>query len=44
MVNTRLNPTLNGTVHLGHLFTLLVNEYYAHSRNGKFFIRFDDDS
>lgn len=44
MANTRFNPTTNGLLHLGHLFTLLINEYHAHSRNGKFFIRFDDDN
>jgi glutamyl/glutaminyl-tRNA synthetase len=44
MVNTRLNPTLNGDLHLGHIFTLLVNEYYAHSHYGKFYVRFDDDN
>lgn len=43
-VVTRFNPTVNGKLHLGHLFTLLVNEYFARSRNGKFYIRFDDDS
>lgn len=43
-VRTRFNPTINGKLHLGHAFTLLVNEYYAHSRNGEFFIRFDDDN
>ena len=43
-VRTRFNPSVTGTLHLGHLFTLLVNEYHAHSRAGKFYIRFDDDS
>lgn len=41
---TRFSPTINGTLHCGHLFALLVNEYFAHSRNGKIYIRFDDDN
>lgn len=44
MVVTRFNPSVSGKLHLGHIFTLLVNEYYAHSRGGKFHIRFDDDN
>ena len=42
MSNTRFSPTLNGTLHIGHLFTMLVNEYIAHSTGGKFFIRLED--
>ena len=44
MVSTRFNPSVTGNLHLGHIFTLLVNEYYAHSRGGKFYVRFDDDN
>ena len=39
---TRFSPSSNGALHLGHLFTILVNEYYAHSNDGKFIVRFDD--
>jgi glutamyl/glutaminyl-tRNA synthetase len=42
MANTRFSPTINGSLHCGHLFTLLVNEYIAHSTGGKFYIRFED--
>ena len=42
MANTRFNPTTNGNLHLGHLFTLLVNERMAHTTGGKFYVRFDD--
>lgn len=44
MIVTRLNPTTNGPLHLGHLFTLMVNEHYAHDNGGKFIVRFDDTS
>ena len=44
MIHTRFNPSLNGNLHLGHVFTCLVNEYVAHSAGGKFIIRFDDTS
>lgn len=43
MVVTRFSPTVNGRLHLGHAMTLLINEYFAHSRGGKFFVRFDDE-
>jgi len=42
MIVTRFSPSSNGALHLGHLFTMLVNEYYAHYYGGKFIIRFDD--
>jgi glutamyl/glutaminyl-tRNA synthetase len=42
LANTRFNPTANGNLHLGHLFTLLVNEHVAHTTGGKFYVRFDD--
>lgn len=41
-VVTRFSPTPNGPLHLGHLFTLLVNEQFAHLNGGKFIVRFDD--
>jgi glutamyl/glutaminyl-tRNA synthetase len=44
MANTRFSPTLNGSMHLGHLFSLLVNEYIAHTTEGKFYVRFDDEN
>lgn len=40
MIITRFNPSVNGSLHLGHLYTALVNE--ALSVNGKFYVRFDD--
>jgi glutamyl/glutaminyl-tRNA synthetase len=39
---TRFNPSCNASLHLGHLYTILVNEHYAHSRGGRFLVRFDD--
>ena len=39
---TRFNPSANGNLHLGHIMTLLLNEYFAHQSDGKFFIRFDN--
>ena len=42
MTVTRFNPNLNGPIHLGHLYTAKVNETYAHDRDGKFVVRFDD--
>ena len=41
-VVTRFSPSSNGSLHLGHLFTLLANEHYAHYHDGKFIVRFDD--
>lgn len=43
MSNTRFNPTVNGRLHLGHLYVILVNECEAHRSGGKFTLRFDDD-
>lgn len=40
MIITRFNPSVNGNLHLGHLYTALVNE--ALSVDGKFYVRFDD--
>ena len=42
MVVTRFNPNVNGPLHLGHLYMALVNEAYAHDRQGAFVVRFDD--
>lgn len=41
--NTRFNPTVNGSLHLGHLYVAKVNETEAHLSGGKFIVRFDDD-
>jgi len=40
--NTRFNPTVNGPLHLGHLYTILVNQGEAKASGGKFGVRFDD--
>jgi len=40
---TRFSPTVNGNLHIGHIFMALVNEYEAHHSGGKFTVRFDDD-
>lgn len=40
--NCRFAPTTNGSIHLGHVFTALVNEFEAHKSGGKFTVRFDD--
>jgi glutamyl/glutaminyl-tRNA synthetase len=42
-LNTRFNPTVNGRIHCGHLYTAIVNEVEAHMSGGKFIVRFDDD-
>jgi glutamyl/glutaminyl-tRNA synthetase len=41
---TRFNQTSNGNLHFGHLYTLLVNERFAHDNGGKFIVRIDDTS
>ena len=41
---TRFSPSANGNLHLGHIYTALVNEHFAHSVGGKFYVRFDDTS
>lgn len=41
---TRLAPSLNGPLHLGHIVALLINEQFAHSVGGKVYVRFDDIS
>jgi glutamyl/glutaminyl-tRNA synthetase len=43
-MNTRFNPTCNGCLHLGHLYTILVNEWLASRSGGSFIVRFDDTS
>ena len=40
---TRFNPSVNGPLHVGHIYLCLVNEYEAHASDGKFFVRFEDD-
>jgi len=40
--NTRFNPTVNGYLHLGHLYNILVNQAEARRSGGKFIFRFDD--
>jgi glutamyl/glutaminyl-tRNA synthetase len=44
MYNTRFNPSANGNLHLGHIYSLLINERFAHDSEGHFYIRFDDTS
>ena len=39
---TRFNPSCNGPLHLGHIYTLTINERYAHERSGAFYVRWDD--
>lgn len=41
--HTRFNPTINGYLHIGHLYLALVNFHEAKNTGGKFFVRFDDD-
>jgi len=40
--NTRFVPTVNGPLHLGHLYLILVNYWEAKDSGGKFTVRFDD--
>ena len=42
MYNTRLNTTVNGPAHLGHIYMALINQEVAESSGGKFVVRFDD--
>ena len=44
MIKTRWNPTINGALHVGHLYSMLVNERFAHEQGGKFCVRFDDNN
>jgi glutamyl/glutaminyl-tRNA synthetase len=41
--NTRMNFTVNGPLHLGHLYISLVNEHEAHRSGGNFGVRLEDD-
>jgi glutamyl/glutaminyl-tRNA synthetase len=40
---TRFSPTVNGNLHVGHIFMALVNEYESNNSGGKFIVRFDDN-
>jgi glutamyl/glutaminyl-tRNA synthetase len=42
LYNTRFIPTVNGYLHLGHLYNCLVNQAEAQRSGGYFVIRFDD--
>jgi len=42
-MNTRFNPTVNGRLHAGHLYLVLLNYHAAKSSGGRFVVRFDDD-
>lgn len=39
---TRFSPTLNGYLHLGHLYAMKINEVEAHRSGGKFGIILDE--
>jgi len=40
--NTRFCPTITSELHVGHLYTALVNERESHRSGGRFYIRIDD--
>jgi glutamyl/glutaminyl-tRNA synthetase len=40
---TRFEPTINGPLHVGHIYLVLVNEAEAHVRGGRFIVRFEDN-
>lgn len=42
MYNCRFNPSVNGPIHLGHIYTALLNEAVARESGGKFIVRFED--
>jgi glutamyl/glutaminyl-tRNA synthetase len=42
--NTRINTTTNGALHLGHVYTALVNEAVSNETGGRFIVRFDDSN
>jgi len=44
VITTRFCPSENGSLHLGHVFSALVNECVAHSVGGKFIVRSDNTS
>ncbi len=41
-LNTRFSPSLNGSLHLGHMAMAWINRTYAHMHGGEFILRFDD--
>lgn len=41
-IATRFNPSVNGPLHLGHIYTALVNESFAQEHSGRFYVRWDD--
>lgn len=41
-MNTRFNPTVNGRLHLGHLYLILLNQHTAEKNGGDLVCRFDD--
>jgi glutamyl/glutaminyl-tRNA synthetase len=43
MSSTRLNPTSNGLMHLGHAYLAFLNEHIAHSTGGKFVLRIENN-
>ncbi len=43
-MNTRFNPTANGSLHIGHIYMALLNEGMAHDSGGEFHVRFDDNT
>jgi len=42
VIVTRFNPSVNGPLHLGHIYAALVNETFAKEHSGRFIVRFDD--
>jgi len=41
--STRFNPTMNGYLHIGHLYNVLVNYHEAKRSGGRFGVRLDDN-
>jgi len=41
-MNTRFSPSLNGSLHLGHLWMAWLNDAWAKQTGGRFLLRFDD--
>lgn len=39
---TRFSPSLNGSLHIGHLWMAWVNYAWAHQVGGRFILRYDD--
>lgn len=44
MYNTRFNPTINGNIHMGHLYTAFVNQAVSRESEGRFIVRYDDSN